>query len=102
MPTMKRIGRHKSHVYWDDDDYMKVKYHNTILVKFNDREIIFNRGRKRIQKDGRINVTAKNRMNQASNEFNLGYIIFTKGFKWYIGLPGGSVVEYKKNLKILR
>ena len=102
MPTMKRIGRHKTRVYFDEDGWIKIKYHNTIVVKFTDQEIILNRGRKRIQKDGRINVTAKNRMNQASNEYNLGYIIFTKGYKWFVGLPGGSVVEYQKNLKILR
>ena len=102
MPTMKKIGRHKTHTYFDDDGWMKVKYHNTIVVKFSESEIILNRGRKRLQQDGRINVTAKNRMNQASNEFDLGYIVFTKGFKWFIGLPGGSVVEYQKNLKILR
>ena len=103
MPTMKKIGRHKTHVYYDDmDGWMKVKYHNTILVKFNEHEIILNRGRKRLQRDGRINVTAKNRMNQASSEFALGYIVFTKGFEWFVGLQGGSVVEYQKNLKILR
>ena len=100
MPRLDRIGRTHTHVFWDDDGWMKVKYHNTILVKFEAEGdmIVLNRGRVRKAKDGRLSVTAKNRINQASNEFGLGFQVFTKDFEWYIKLNNGSVIKYHKGL----
>ena len=104
MPRLDRVGRAHTHVYWDDDGWMKVKYHNTIVIKFEaeGKMIVLNRGRTRKSKDGRLSVTAKNRINQASSEFKLGFQVFTKDFEWYVKLQNGSVIKFVNGLTFSR
>ena len=54
-----------------------VKYHNTEVVKFTPKTIVLNTG-------GWKSNTTKTRMNQASNQFNLGYNVFQTKGKWYV------------------
>lgn len=54
-----------------------VRYHNTEVVKFTPKTIILNTG-------GFKTNTTKTRMNQASNQFKLGYNVFQKNYKWYV------------------
>ena len=54
----------------------KVCYQNTIVCEFDDKIIKLNTG-------GWFTSTTKRRMNQASQEFNLGYYIYQKNYVWY-------------------
>jgi hypothetical protein len=76
MAQQNRIGTHKTTIY-AEGGYAKVKYHNTDVVSFNDKEIILNT-------DGWRTPTTKTRMNQTSRQFNLGFNVYQKDWEWYV------------------
>jgi hypothetical protein len=39
-------------------------------------------------------ATTKLRMNQASNQFNLGFSVYQKDYRWYVVIPQGETVEF--------
>jgi hypothetical protein len=61
--------------------WLCVAYHNTFVVCASDKTIVLNTG-------GWFTVTTKTRMNQASNQFGLGYRVFQKDFRWYVEFKG--------------
>jgi hypothetical protein len=72
-----------------------VRYHNTDVVTFTDKTITLDSG-------GWETVTTKLRMNQAANQFGLGYYVSQKNFEWFVTLPSGKTVDFKDNMKIGR
>lgn len=72
-----------------------IRYHQTVVVSFNHEKIILNSG-------GYHTVTTKLRMNQASNQFGLGYDVYQKDFNWFVGIPGTGTVEYFDGMEIPR
>ncbi len=54
-----------------------VRYHGTDVVRFGPGTIILDSG-------GYHTATTKQRMNQTSNQFNLGYSVFQKDFEWFV------------------
>ena len=75
MARQHQIGKVATSVF-TEDGLIKVVYHSTVVVAFNDRLITLNTG-------GWRTATTKTRMNQTSSEFGLGYNIFQKNFKWF-------------------
>lgn len=73
MAQTQKLGKTATSIF-SEDGWTKVIYHSTIVVKWDDDQIILNTG-------GYHTVTTKTRMNQASNQFNLGYIVFQSKFK---------------------
>ena len=76
MSQQYKIGTHKTSVF-NEDSIMKVCYHNTIVVSFDNKEIKLNTG-------GWFTNTTKTRMNQTSNQFNLGFRVYQKNYNWYV------------------
>ena len=72
----------------------KVKYHNTVVVEFDIDQIILNSG-------GWKTLTTKNRMNQTSNEYNLGFQVFQKDFDWYVDFDG-KIIPFKDGMILER
>jgi len=66
-----------------------VSYHNTDVVKWNDSTIILHTG-------GWRTNTTKVRMNQASNQFNLGYQVYQKDYNWFVTYRG-TTYEFTGN-----
>ena len=64
-----------------------VRYHNTDVVQFDSLYITLNTG-------GWETATTKLRMNQASNQFGLGYQVYQKDYRWYVVIPQGETVEF--------
>jgi len=66
--------------------------HQTEIVRFNKNRIILNTG-------GYDTATTKKRMNEVSQEFNLGYEVYQSDHTWYIYYDGEAhKFEYcKKN-----
>lgn len=62
-----------------------VRYHSTDVVRFNYNTIILSTG-------GWETVTTKLRMNQASNQFGLGYTVYQKNHVWYCDWNGKTFV----------
>lgn len=80
QPMTQQIGTVATAVF-TEDGYTKVVYHDTIVVKFNDNVIELN-------SNGYRTVTTKVRMNQASNQFDLGYRVYQKNHVWFIDYLG--------------
>jgi hypothetical protein len=64
-----------------------VRYHNTDVVQFDSLYITLDTG-------GWETATTKLRMNQASNQFNLGFSVYQKDFQWFVVIPQGETVEF--------
>jgi hypothetical protein len=81
MPRLNQVGSHKTSIFTDIDEMTKVSYHHTAVVSFNEKKIVLDNG-------GYRTVTTKARMNQASNQFNLGFSVYQKDYKWYVDFKG--------------
>jgi hypothetical protein len=73
-----------------DSSYTRVTYHSTDIVRWNQDRIILNSG-------GWRTVTTKHKMNQAANQFNLGYQVFQDDFTWYVTF-NNKTVPYKDGI----
>ncbi len=88
MAQQHRIGKGNTSVRGDGKT-MVVRFHNTDVVKFSPKTITLNTG-------GWETATTKTRMNQASNQFGLGYTVTQKDFSWYVHYKG-KVMKFKGN-----
>ena len=70
-----------------------VTFHNTAVVQVvNDRYVILNSG-------GWLTPTTKRRMNQASDVYKLNYLVYQKGWVWYVQTPN-TIIEFADNIII--
>ena len=60
---------------------ISVTYHNTLVVEVTPTHIHLDTG-------GWKTNTTRTRMNQASNQFNLGYQVYQKDFAWFVDFRG--------------
>jgi len=65
----------------------KCRYHSTDVVEFDAERIT-------LRSDGWQTATTKARMNQASNQFGLGFRVFQRDHEWFVGLPNGNIVPF--------
>ena len=93
MSRQDQVGSHKTSIFTDESGYTNVLYHSTQVVRFNDNEIILNTG-------GFESNTTKLRMNQASNQFRLGFMVYQKDYKWYIDYAG-ETYEFDTDKRML-
>lgn len=73
---MQKIGKHYTKVIKMNGKTI-VQYHATNVVTMYDNGAIF------LNTGGWLTRTTKTRMNQASNQFGLGYVVKQNGGKWY-------------------
>jgi hypothetical protein len=59
------------------DGGKSIVFHSTEVVRFDHENIVLNTG-------GWETVITKRRMNQASDEFGLGYHVYQKNRKWFV------------------
>ena len=74
--------------------FTRVVYHNTEVVKFNQDKII-------LDADRYYTATTKRRMNQASNQFNLGFQVYQSGGEWYVDY-NGDTLEFSNGMELTR
>ncbi len=82
MARTDKIGKTATNVYREIDpvngiENTCIRYHSTVVVKFNRNVIVLNSG-------GWRTVTTKLRMNQASSEFGLGFSVYQKDYEWFV------------------
>jgi len=82
MSQQNRIGAHCTTVRTKDGITI-VTYHNTEVIRFNDYSIVLNSG-------GWQTATTKVRMNQASNQCELGFNVFQKDYQWFVTTRAGT------------
>lgn len=72
----------------------KVVYHKTPVVAWDTKRIVLRSG-------GWMTVTTKLRMNQASNQFGLGYSVWQKDFAWFVGYQG-CTLPFVDGMELMR
>ena len=93
MSQQHKVGSHKTSVFTDSEGFTNVVYHSTPVVKFSESKdkIILNSG-------GYRTNTTKTRINQASNQFRLGFTVFQKKFDWFIKNAIGETLPFSDNM----
>ena len=81
MVALKRKGNTKVRT---ENGKTIVGLHDTDIVEFDENTITLNTG-------GWKSITTKQRMNQASFEFDLGYTIMQKNYEWFIEYKGETI-----------
>ena len=72
-----------------------VVYHDTMIVSWDANEVCLNSG-------GWESVTTKRKLNQASNQFGLGYSVYQKDYVWYVVNPQGLTVPFTDGMVLSR
>lgn len=85
MPQINKVGRIATTI-GHDGVYHFVKYHRTKVVRWNSDTIVLTTG-------GWYSPTTVRRMNQASNQFNLGFSVYRRNGAFYV-MFAGEVHEF--------
>lgn len=85
MSRYNQVGSHKTTTLCTNGR-ISIIYHNTevVLVERDKNLITLNTG-------GWKSNTTKLRMNQASQQFNLGYSVYQKDYSWYVDYKGKTI-----------
>jgi len=71
-----------------------VKLYNTSIVIFDEKQITLNSG-------GYQTSTTKNRMNQTSTEYNMGFYVWQKKGRWFVNFQGEEM-EFFDGMELTR
>jgi hypothetical protein len=94
MSTLTKIGKLNTTINVDSQGITRVTLYKTQIVSFSDEVIILNHG-------GWQTSTTKNRMNQVSFVYGLGYSVFQKkGGEWFVKYKG-KVIKWDNNLALV-
>jgi len=94
MVQLNKIGRYKTRII-KQDRWITVMYFNIPIVKFSDKMIALNNG-------GQITQSTKNRMNQISNYYELGYQVHINHKIMNVKLlSNGNRFNFHNNIVIL-
>ena len=88
MSQQSRVGAHATKIHTHGGNTY-IKYHNTEVVVFGDSWVMLDNG-------GWKTATTKLRMNQASNQFDLGYHVYQKDYAWYVVTPAGETCRFNE------
>ncbi len=77
MTQLEKLGKRNTTVIGDSMQYLSVTLHRTEVVKVLNGVVTLNSG-------GWKTDTTRNRMNQASNQFGLGYRVYQAKGVWYV------------------
>ena len=94
MPKMDKLGKTATSIRVENGKTF-VRYHDTDVVTFDSKSIVLNTG-------GWRSFTTKARMNQASNQFDLGYSIYQCRGEWYVARLGILPVRWGRETSIFK
>jgi hypothetical protein len=83
MSILDQVCTHKTAIF-TANGMTHVRYHQTSVVSFDSTKIKLDTG-------GWKTHTTKLRMNQASNQYGLGYRVYQKDFEWYADFKGREI-----------
>ena len=92
MNRSDTVGTHKTTISTDETG-THVCYHSTRVVSFNSNTVTLRSG-------GYHTNTTKIRMNQASQQFGLGFSVWQKDFAWFVDWKG-KVLEFADGMVLL-
>ena len=86
MPRMDRLSKYNT--FWTTSETGGiVGYSRTQIVVWDQAGI-------KLNSDGWRTVTTKRKMNQASNQFGLGYGVYQRKGEWFVGWKGQELPYY--------
>lgn len=94
MGQQQKLGKTATRVV-RVDNYQYVWYHQTAVVIFNAETI-------RLDSGGWRTATTKSRMNQAANQFGLGYSVYQKAYEWFVSQDGYADTEFYDGMILKR
>lgn len=86
MPRMDKLSTYKT-TWFDNGDFGGVTYTHTNIVQWSDGVVTLDSG-------GWETVTTKRKMNQASNQFGLGFSVYQRNHKWFVDTPDEKGIEF--------
>ena len=95
MSRTSTVGIRSTTTHTTPEGQVQVIYHSTAVVSFNHKLIILNHG-------GWMTLTTKTRMNQASQQYDLGYQVYQKDFDWFITFKGKDIPFEDRTLELRR
>ena len=93
MARTNKLGTHCTTVS-KSEEVTRVTYHQTVVVAFNDKEIVLDSG-------GWRSATTKQRINQASNQFGLNLSVYQSKGDWYVDYQGVTL-DFRDGLVLSR
>ena len=90
----EQLSTHKTTVA-TSNDVTRVTYHSTVVVEWDDTTITLRTG-------GYASRTTKMRMNQASNQFDLGYHVRQRAGRWHVEYKGAMIAFDGDSLELTR
>ena len=79
MVALKRKGN--TRVFANDNG-------GTVVQLYNTEVVVFGNGHTKLNSGGYRTTTTKQRMNQASDEFQLGFNVFQRDYGWFVNFFG--------------
>lgn len=89
-----QLGVHATNTFVENGK-TKVVYHSTPIAVFDHVSIALDTG-------GWMSASTKMRMNQASKQFDLGFAVFQKDFKWFVQYDGATIPFKDNTVKFKR
>lgn len=90
MPRMDKVGATATQVHQGESDGF-VKYHETIVCHWGPDKIQLDSG-------GWRTATTLRRMNQASRQFNLGFVVVQRKGEWFVSQGGRDYVPFENGM----
>jgi hypothetical protein len=95
MSRMNKLSSYRTTIRGNDNGGLEVVYVSTPIVTLEGDTVTLNSG-------GWETVTTKRKMNQASNQFGLGFGVFQKEWVWFVDLPNGETVKFVDGMSFKR
>ncbi len=77
MAQTRQVRGVATDIFTDGNGFIAVSYHGTKVVRFSPEQVVLNSG-------GWQTNTTRLRMNQASNQFNLGFRVMQRNREWLV------------------
>ncbi len=94
MTQTQQVRGVATDIFADGNGSIAVSYHGTRVVQFSPKQVVLDSG-------GWQTSTTKLRMNQASNQFGLGYRVVQRNREWLVEWRG-SVVPFRDRMTLER
>ena len=94
MPHMHKLSNYRT-TWFNEGDKGGVTYVRTQIVSWTQDTVTLNSG-------GYETVTTKRKMNQAANQFALGFGVYQRKGKWYVDDAQGNVHEFHDGITLRR
>lgn len=92
---MYKLSNYRTTIRGNENGALEVVYVSTPIVKLEGDTVTLNSG-------GWETVTTKRKMNQTSNQFDLGFGVFQKDWIWFVDLPNGETVKFTDGMSFKR